>query len=168
MPVITVRRTSSSSLLDISEAVPLKTQSAPAEIPGTPTTPSIPDQSVVVRFSGLKTPPQSTFCTPHSNSESLKRSSPAITGRPAGGVTVAEVDAGLPEDGGYEKVADRAVEAARSMDGYIRTLIAVIQKHGKTGTEKTNAVKFITFGELFELTANVFDSLVGIIKTANK
>eukprot|EP00038_Savillea_parva_P002403 m.114029 g.114029 ORF g.114029 m.114029 type:complete len:1009 (-) comp10824_c1_seq1:124-3150(-) len=94
--------------------------------------------------------------------------------RPLGAVTVAEYDAGLPADDGYETVAERAVDAARSMDGYIRTLIEVIQTHGKKpameqgGDTAAAPLSIVTFGQLFEHTANVFDSLVGIIKTARK
>eukprot|EP00035_Acanthoeca_spectabilis_P016100 m.326374 g.326374 ORF g.326374 m.326374 type:complete len:1265 (-) comp16480_c0_seq3:181-3975(-) len=101
-----------------------------------------------------------------SSSESTQ--SPAISGRPFGAVTVAEYDAGLPENDGYEEVQVRAVEAARSMDTYIRTLIEVIEANGKEDKGRPDALLTITFGQLFELTANVFDSLVGIIKTARK
>eukprot|EP00035_Acanthoeca_spectabilis_P016101 m.326416 g.326416 ORF g.326416 m.326416 type:complete len:70 (-) comp16480_c0_seq6:761-970(-) len=54
------------------------------------------------------------------------------------------------------------------MDTYIRTLIEVIEANGKEDKGRPDALLTITFGQLFELTANVFDSLVGIIKTARK
>jgi len=94
--------------------------------------------------------------------------SPMVTRRPLGGVTVAEYDSGLPADDGYERVTERAVDAARAMDRYICQLIEVMLKHGAANAAHPEAVVVMTFGELFDITANVFDSLVGIIKTAVK
>jgi hypothetical protein len=85
--------------------------------------------------------------------------------RKPGAVTVAEIDAGLPAGDEYETLDVRAVDAARWTDKVVIQLIDEITKRG----EKNSAGQYvITFGKLFDETANIFDALVGIIKTAKK
>eukprot|EP00035_Acanthoeca_spectabilis_P009834 m.173503 g.173503 ORF g.173503 m.173503 type:complete len:705 (+) comp14850_c0_seq3:194-2308(+) len=85
--------------------------------------------------------------------------------RKPGSVTVADIDAGLPENDEYERLDPRAIEAARWTDKSIQQLIEEIKKHGEVTPAGQVA---LTFGKLFEETANIFDALVGIIKTAKK
>jgi len=85
--------------------------------------------------------------------------------RKPGSVTVAEIDAGLPINDEYETLDPRAIEAARWTDKSIRRLIEEIKKYGAMSAAGQVEV---TFGTLFEETANIFDALVGIIKMAKK
>ena len=85
--------------------------------------------------------------------------------RKPGAVTVAEIDAGLPAGDEYETLDVRAVDAARWTDKVVLQLIDEITQRG----DKNSAGQYvITFGKLFDETANIFDALVGIIKTAKK
>ena len=78
---------------------------------------------------------------------------------------MAEIDAGLPADDEYETLDPRAVEAARWTDRVVRQLIDEIRARGGRGADGRWT---ITFGKLFDETANVFDALAGICKTAKK
>lgn len=85
--------------------------------------------------------------------------------RKAGAVTVAELDAGLPADDEYEKLDKRAIDAARWTDKSITRLISEIKERS---TPNGSGQPTITFGKLFDETANIFDALVGILKAAKK
>eukprot|EP00039_Didymoeca_costata_P021301 m.344108 g.344108 ORF g.344108 m.344108 type:complete len:874 (+) comp23844_c0_seq1:173-2794(+) len=91
--------------------------------------------------------------------------STTMTNRKPGAVTVAEIEAGLPEDDEFETLDPRAVDAAKWTDKVVRELITEIQKRG---TKNDAGQHWITFGKLFDETANIFDALVGILKTAKK
>lgn len=70
------------------------------------------------------------------------------------------------EDGNELEVLDpRAVEAANWTDKVIRQLIDEITTRGYVNADGQPE---ITFGQLFEETANIFDALSGICKTAKK
>ena len=85
--------------------------------------------------------------------------------RRPGTVTVAEIDAGMPEDDEFETLDARAIDAARWTDKVILQLIGEIKKRGSVGESGLITVKF---GKLFDETADIFDALVGILKTAKK
>jgi len=96
---------------------------------------------------------------------SAKKSGGTVKRKP-GAITVAEIDAGgVPSDDGFEDLDARAIEAARWTDKVVRQLIDEIKQRGY---ENSHGQFCITFGQLFEETANIFDALVGIIKTAKK
>lgn len=101
---------------------------------------------------------------PVANSDAPK-TAPTSPKRKPGAVTVAEIDAGLPPGDLYEELDERAVDAARWTDKVVVQLIGEIQNRG---TKNANGQYEITFGKLFDETANIFDALVGIIKTAKK
>lgn len=102
---------------------------------------------------------------PVSAADSSPKKAVGAPKRKPGAVTVAEIDAGLPEGDEYETLDVRAVDAARWTDKVVVQLIDEITKRG----EKNSAGQYcITFGKLFDETANIFDALVGIIKTAKK
>lgn len=85
--------------------------------------------------------------------------------RKPGSVTVAEIDAGLPADDEFETLDTRAVDAARWTDKVIVQLIGEIKTRGSVdGAGRIT----VTFGKLFDETADIFDALVGILKTAKK
>ena len=67
----------------------------------------------------------------------------AVTARKPGAVTVAEIDAGLADNDGFEKLDPRAVEAARWTDKSILQLIVEIKKHGQPS--KSGQVKHTNF-----------------------
>ena len=64
-----------------------------------------------------------------------------------------------------DKADRRAIEAAAWTDKEIRKLIAEIQKRGAANGDGKHE---ITFGQLFEETANIFEALSGTCKTAKK
>lgn len=101
---------------------------------------------------------------PVANSDAPK-TAPTSPKRKPGAVTVAEIDAGLPPGDLYEELDERAVDAARWTDKVVVQLIGEIQNRG---TKNAHGQYEITFGKLFDETANIFDALVGIIKTAKK
>lgn len=76
--------------------------------------------------------------------------------------------AGSPQAAGnddeFEELDPKAVEAAKWVDKQIRMLIEEI----KTRARVVDGGKQVTFGHLFEETANIFDALSGILKTAKK
>lgn len=72
---------------------------------------------------------------------------------------------GGPDDDDYEDLDPKAVAAAKWTDGEIRKLIQVIKHEGQ---KDDDGKWFITFGVLFNETANIFDALSGICKTAKK
>lgn len=65
----------------------------------------------------------------------------------------------------YEELDPKAIEAAKWTDKEIRKLIQVIKDEGQVGQD---GKWYIEFGVLFEATANLFDALSGICKTAKK
>jgi hypothetical protein len=97
---------------------------------------------------------------PAAGDTGAKQANEAAVRKP-GSVTVAEIDAGLPEHDEYERLDPRAIDAARWTDKSIRQLIDEIKKHGEVSSAGQVA---ISFGKLFDETANIFDALVGIIK----
>jgi len=99
------------------------------------------------------------------------KQAPAMPGEPGefkrlpGMVSVAELDSGEVNNSEYEKLDPRAVDAARWTDKVVRQLIDEIKQRG---TANASGQAVVTFGTLFEETANIFDALVGILKTAKK
>lgn len=79
--------------------------------------------------------------------------------------TVEEILARHPEDDVWEDLDDRAIDAAQWTDRTIRQLIEEIKARG---TSTTNGEYEITFGTLFYETDNIFDAIVGLLKTAKK
>ena len=69
-------------------------------------------------------------------------------------------------DDDLEDLDPAAQEAANWTNGQIKKLIEMIQHYGER--DASTGVHNITFGHLFEETANVFDALSGICKTARK
>eukprot|EP00041_Stephanoeca_diplocostata_P021274 m.491654 g.491654 ORF g.491654 m.491654 type:complete len:449 (-) comp21784_c0_seq48:3734-5080(-) len=65
----------------------------------------------------------------------------------------------------FEILDDRALEAARWTDKEIRNLIGEIKRLGSPDDQGRSCVDF---GVLFEETANMFDALSGLLKTAKK
>eukprot|EP00040_Diaphanoeca_grandis_P039621 m.259620 g.259620 ORF g.259620 m.259620 type:complete len:923 (-) comp38391_c0_seq1:45-2813(-) len=97
-------------------------------------------------------------------SSSIKVANGELRRKP-GAVTVAEIDAGLPTGDEYEALDSRAVDAARWTDKVVNQLIDEIKQRGQPNAHGQTC---ITFGQLFDETANIFDALVGILKTAKK
>ena len=69
-------------------------------------------------------------------------------------------------DDELEDLDPAAIEAAEWTNTQIRKLIDMIKQYGNEDT--TTHVWTITFGTLFEETAQVFDALSGICKTSKK
>ena len=86
--------------------------------------------------------------------------------RKAGAVTVEEYISGdIGDSDGYETLDARAIDAAKWTDKSVQQMIHEISTRGHSnGSGQTQ----ITFGQLFDETANIFDALVGILKTARK
>jgi len=138
-----------------------------------------PGQSVrggfLARFSRRKQTSGANSSTPRkakSRRSPLKdkqaTAAPGVPGefkRLPGMVSVADLDSGEVDNSEYEKLDPRAVDAARWTDKVVRQLIDEIKQRGTTNADGQAVV---TFGTLFEETANIFDALVGILKTAKK
>jgi len=107
-----------------------------------------------------------------SNNSRLAPASAPVGGRSASTVfadgimqTVDEIEAGGgPNSHEYEEIDTRALEAAKWTNRSIRDLIAEIKTHGNSH----GGVCHVTFGVLFQATANKFDALAGLLKTAKK
>jgi phage FluMu protein Com len=86
--------------------------------------------------------------------------------RKPGSVTVTEYLAnGGGDADGFEALDERAIDAARWTDKSVTQLIEQVVLHGEKSAHGQVQVKF---GTLFEETADIFDALVGLLKTARK
>jgi hypothetical protein len=74
--------------------------------------------------------------------------------------TVEEIKARTAGHADYEEIEDRALEAAQWTNRSIGELMAEIRTHGANNS--------VTFGVLFQETADKFDALAGLLKTAKK
>eukprot|EP00041_Stephanoeca_diplocostata_P037468 m.1420006 g.1420006 ORF g.1420006 m.1420006 type:complete len:856 (+) comp25044_c0_seq3:134-2701(+) len=73
----------------------------------------------------------------------------------------------LDDDDEFEQISPAAAEAANWTNKTITRLIAEIQRCAG-GNEDDFGRPVVAFGKLFEETANIFDALSGILKTAKK
>ena len=86
--------------------------------------------------------------------------------RKAGAVTVAEYISGnIGDTDGYEALDDRAIDAAKWTD---KSVVQMIHEIKTRGHVNGSGQMQITFKQLFDETADIFDALVGILKTARK
>jgi hypothetical protein len=86
--------------------------------------------------------------------------------RKAGAVTVEEyINGNIGDSDGFESLDDRAISAAQWTDKSVKQMIHEITTRGSSNA--AGQIE-ITFGKLFEETADIFDALVGILKTSRK
>lgn len=84
---------------------------------------------------------------------------------PASSVSPGSLNPSPGADDDYEELDPKAIEAAKWTDKEIRRLIQVVKDEGSVDA---NGLYVIKFGKLFDVTANMFDALSGICKTAKK
>jgi hypothetical protein len=107
----------------------------------------------------------SNWATPSPAPSPLKPRAPVPTYRAPTAITGAVADGEVVAEADLEDVDPAALEAARWTNEQVAKLIGQIKQQGVMDSGGIHTIKF---GVLFDTTANIFDALSGICKTAKK